>query len=234
MQSRTVGEPGAPTLLFVMGFGNRLDGASVEWFLDRLVGAGFRVHAVELPTDVADFDAEYRRPVQRVHDERDPTVVVGHSLGGLVTAYLETAARTVYLAPWWGMQPGKVSPWERWLVPRLPTRARVLPIRTRRDEIGEHLSDDEWERLPKRVSPAFATAVYRAQQTRPPVGDDAVVFVSLADTVVGLDAIGVAVPADRIRLYDGGHQLFAARGRDEAVEGVVRCCRGAGSDRGGR
>lgn len=221
MDDRTFNESGEPTLLFVMGFGNRLDGASEGWLIDRLTDAGYRVHAIELSTDVTDFTEEYRVPVQRVHDEHEPAVVLSHSLGGLVTAFLDTTARTVYLSPWWGMYEAKVSSWERWLVPRLPLRSRVLPIKTRRDEIGEHLSDDGWRRLPKRISPRFITEVYRAQQARPPIDDDAVVFVSLEDTVVSLRAIGTTVSSDRIRLYDGGHQLFSARGRRAAVDEVV-------------
>lgn len=221
MDNRTFNETGSPTLLFVMGFGNRVEGATEGWFIDRLTDNGYRVHAIQLATNIADFHREYIVPVQRIHDHQDPVAVLGHSLGGLVTAFLETAARDVYLSPWWGMYEAKVSAWEEWLVPRLPIRARILPIKTRRDELGDHLSDAEWEQLPKRLSPVFITEVFRAQQARPPIDNDAVVFASLEDTIVSLRAVGAAVAADQIRLYDGGHQLFAARGRQEAIDEVV-------------
>lgn len=221
MDDRICNGSGSPTLLFVLGFGNRVDGETERWFIDRLTDHGYRVHAIQLPTDIDDFHREYVGPVQRAHDDGNPAAVLGHSLGGLVTAFLKTTARNVYLSPWWGMYEGKVSAWEEWLVPRLPVRARVLPIKTRRDELGEHLSDDGWDRLPKRISPAFISAVFRAQRARPSIGDDAVVFASLEDTIVSLRAMGTAVTAGQIRLYDGGHQLFAARGRREAFEEVV-------------
>ena len=221
MDSRVFNESGEPTLLFVMGFGNRLDGDNERWFLDRLTGAGYRVRAIQLPTNIADFDRAYREPVQRIHDEDPPAGVLSHSLGGLVTAFLETSAPQVFLSPWWGIFEGKVSAWERWLVPRLPIRAPVLPIKTRRDELGEHLPDEAWESLPKRISPAFITEVYRAQQRRPPIGADAVVFASLEDTIVSLQAIGEAVSATQTTLYEGGHQLFSAAGRQEAIAAVL-------------
>lgn len=221
MDSRTFNESGEPTLLFVMGVGNRVDGTSEGWLIDRLTGAGYRVHAIRLSADIADFEREYCAPVQRAHDEHEPAGVVSHSLGGLVAAFLETSAREVYLSPWWGIYEGKVSDWERWLVPRLPTRARILPVKTRRDEIGEHLSDGAWAEIPKRISPVFITEIYRAQQARPPISEEATVFVSLEDTIISLRAIGAAVCSDRIRLYDGGHQLFSAEGREKAIEDVL-------------
>lgn len=221
MESRTFNESGSPTLLFVMGFGNRLEGATESWFIDRLTADGYRVHVIQLTTDIADFQQEYIVPVQQIHDDQDPVAVLGHSLGGLVMAYLETAARTVYLSPWWGMYESKVSAWEEWLVPQLPIRARILPIKTRRDELGDYLSDAEWEQLPKRLSPVFITEVYYAQQVRPPIDEDATVFASLEDTIISLRAVGTAVAADQIRLYEGGHQLFAARGREEAIDEVL-------------
>lgn len=221
MDSRTFNTSGDPPLLFVMGVGNRVDGTNVHWLVDQLTAAGYRVHTLQLPTNIVDFDREYRVPVQRAHDEHDPAAVIGHSLGGLITAYLATTARTVYLSPWWGIYEAKVASWERWLVPRLPIRARILPIKTHREELGVYLSDADWRRLPKRISPVFITEIYRAQQTRPPIGDDAVVFVSLEDTIISLRAVGAAVSPDQIRLYDGGHELFSAAGRNEAIDEVV-------------
>ncbi|WP_458189774.1 alpha/beta fold hydrolase [Haladaptatus sp. NG-WS-4] len=221
MDTRTFNESGNPTILFVMGFGNRIDGDNEGWLIDRLTEAGYRVRALQLATNIADFEDEYRVPVQRVHDECEPAVVLSHSLGGLITAYLETHARTVYLSPWWGIYEGKVSTWERWIVPRLPISARILPTKTRRDEVGAHMPVDAWEHLPKRISPVFISEIYRAQQARPPISEDAVVFVSLKDTIISLQSVGTAVCTDQIRLYDGGHQLFSAKGRQEAIETLL-------------
>lgn len=221
MDSRTFNESGNPTLLFVMGFGNRFDSASVDWIIDRITNAGYRVQAIQLPTNIGDFEQEFRRPVQRLHDEHEPKGVLSHSLGGLVAAFLETSAKGVYLSPWWGVNEAKVSSWERRVIPRLPIRSRILPIKTSRDELGVHLSDHEWDRLPKRISPVFITEIYHAHQTRPSISDDAVVFLSLSDTIVSLQAIGRAVSSDQIRLYDGKHQLFSAHDRHEAMDKVV-------------
>jgi alpha-beta hydrolase superfamily lysophospholipase len=221
MDSRTFNESGDPTVLLVMGLGNRIGGTDEGWLIDRLTGAGYRVRAVQLATDVADFEAEYRIPVQAIHDECDPAAVLAHSLGGLVAAYLDTPARVVYLSPWWGICEAKVSAWEEWLVPKLPTRARILPTKTRREEIGAHLPAADWDRIPERLSPVYLSEIRRAQRERPPISGDAAVFVSLEDTVVSLRAIGAAVRPDRIHLYDGKHQLFSSRGREEAIKTVV-------------
>jgi hypothetical protein len=221
MDRQLFNESGEPTILFVMGVGNRIDGANERWFIEKLTDAGYRVQVIQLATDTEHFEREYRDPIQRIHDECDPEAVLGHSLGGLITAYLETSAQSVYLAPWWGIYERKVSAWERWFVPRLPIGVPILPIKTRRSEIGTRLPTEDWNRLPKRLSPKFITEIYRAQQNRPPISDDAVVFVSCEDTIISLHAIGAAVAADQIRLYDGGHQLFSTSGRTETVKEVL-------------
>lgn len=221
MERQTFNPPGNPTILFVMGFGNRLDGSNECWFINRLTDAGYRVHAIELSTDIVDFEQEYRHPVQQVHDKVDPAVVLSHSLGGLITAYLETEAHEVYLSPWWGIYEGKISAFERWLIPRLPIKARILPSKTRREEVGAHLSAADWNHIPNRLSPVFITEIYRAQQALPPVSDAAIVFISLEDTIISLRAVGDAVSVDQIHLYTGGHQLFSTSDREQAVEAVL-------------
>jgi len=221
MESRTFNPDGAPTVLFVLGYGNRLAGASVRWAIDRVTEAGYRVHAVSLPIEGTDFEEAYREPVQSIHDEEDPDVLLGHSLGGLVGPYLRTEARPVYLSPWWGMYPGKVARWERWLIPKLPIRVPILPTKTSREEMGALLSGAEWEQVPKRLSPVFISEIYRAQRQRPPVDPDAAVFVTLSDTIIDLEAVGEAVGSDQIHLYDGAHQLFSSAGRAAAMDAVV-------------
>lgn len=221
MDRETFNASGTPTILFVMGFGNRLDGSDEGWFIDRLTDAGYRVHAVELSTDIVDFEQEYHHPVQRIHDQVNPAVVLSHSLGGLITAYLDTEAHEVYLSPWWGIYEGKVSAFERWLIPRLPIKARILPSKTRREEVGTHVSPADWNNIPNRLSPVFITEIYRAQRAMPPISDDASVFTSLEDTIISLRAIGDAVSVDQVTLYNGGHQLFSTSDREEAVETLL-------------
>lgn len=221
MRSRTFNPDGNPTLFVVFGFGNHLDGTTERWFCDQLTAAGYRVRAVELPTGVTSFREAYWRPVQEAYAACDPDAVIGHSLGGLVTAFLEPTEPTVYLAPWWGIPDAKSAAWERWLIPRLPIETPILPIRTQREELGVHVTDAGWAALPPRISPVFITEILRAQQSRPAIDDDAVVFVSLEETVVSLAAIGAAVAPAQCRLYEGGHELFSARGRDAAVEDLL-------------
>jgi alpha-beta hydrolase superfamily lysophospholipase len=221
MESTIVNGTGERDLLFVMGWGNRLQGENERWFIDRLAGAGYTVHAIELPTDIADFDREYRRPLQRYHDTHEPSVVLGHSSGGLVGAHLRTEASRVYLSPWWGLYGLKYLRWQSVIVPRLPIRAKIVSINTTREEIGALATDAAWAALPKRVSPVFITEIDRAQASRPPIGEDAVVFCSLRDTIVSLRAIGEAVPREQVRLYDGGHEPFSSISREATTEEVL-------------
>jgi len=219
MRHRTFGE--GPPLAFLMGWGNRLDGENEQWFVDRLVDAGFAVQTFELPTDVADFHAEYVVPVRDALG--DPVAVVGHSTGGLVAAHLRVDAPRVYLSPWWGIFGEKLRHLQRAIVPRLPTRRRIVPVAidSDREEVGELLTDEAWRRTPKWVSPAFVRAILRGQDTLPPARENAVVFCSLRDTVVSLKAIGERFPPERIRLYDGGHELYSSTDRERHARRVV-------------
>jgi alpha-beta hydrolase superfamily lysophospholipase len=196
-------------------------GENERWFVDRLVDAGHRVHAIELPTEVADFEREYLRPVQRYHDTHAPAAVVSHSLGGLVAAHLVTDASRVYLAPWWGLYGLKYLGWQSRVVPRLPTRVRILPVRASRSEIGGRVTDEGWAALPRRISPVTVTEIHRAQEALPSIDDEAVVFCSLRDTIVSLRTIGEVASRDQVRLYDGGHELFSSTDRRAATREVL-------------
>jgi len=55
----------------------------------------------------------------------------------------------------------------------------------------------------------------------PAIDDDAVVFCSLSDRIVSTRAIGDRIDSDRIVLYDGGHELFSSRSREEHLDALL-------------
>lgn len=225
MEHATFGE--GADVLFVMGWGNRIDGDNERWFVDRLVERGHRVRVLQLPTDVADFEGEYREPAGDHLEVLDDPVVVSHSAGGLVAAHLQPQ-RAVYLAPWWGIYGRKLRGTALELVARLPISLSLLPIDFEREEVGAHVTDEHWAALPKRVSPAFMGEMLDAQADRPPVSRDHQVFLSLRDTVISHRAVGEAVDPGQVHLYDGAHELFASVGRENLVEPVLDTVEAAG------
>jgi pimeloyl-ACP methyl ester carboxylesterase len=207
-------------LLFVMGWGNRVDGTNERWFATQLVEAGYRVTLVELPTNPTDFEREYLAPVADVRDGLDSPVVVGHSTGGLVAAHLQPE-RVVYVSPWWAFYGEKIRGSLLEWGSKLPIETPVVPIDFDREEVGPRVTDRGWERVPDRVSPAFVREIRRAQAELPPIADGARVCVSLSDTVVGLQGVGERVPPERVHLYEGRHEPFTAEDRTAATAVVV-------------
>lgn len=218
MEHATVGE--GRDVLFVMGWGNRVDGDNERWFADRLVERGHRVRLLELPTDMTDFATDYLEPARDHLEALAEPVVLSHSTGGLVAAHLEPD-RTVYLAPWWGIYGRKLRGSALEFLARLPVTTPLVPIDFGREEVGEHVTAAHWDALPERVSPAFLGEVLDAQERRPAIPDDHKVFVSLRDTVISPRAIGEAVAPSQVHLYDGAHEVFSSAGRDELVEPVL-------------
>jgi len=207
-------------LLFVMGWGNRVDGTNERWFAEQLAGEGYRVTLVELPTNPTDFDRDYLEPVADVAGDLADPVVVGHSTGGLVAAHLEPD-RAVYVSPWWAFYGEQIRSWLLEWGPKLPIERPVVPIDFDREAVGPRVTDRGWRRVPDRVSPAFVREIRTAQGDLPEVSDRARVCVSLQDTVVGLQGVGAWVPPERVHLYDGRHEPFAAADRAAATTVVT-------------
>jgi hypothetical protein len=220
MEFATFGE--GEDLLFLMGWGNRLDGDNERWFVDRLTDAGYHVHAAQLPTNVTDFETDYLDPVLEYRNSNALQLapVLSHSTGGLVAAYLRPDG-AVYCSPWWEFYGLKLRETQLSLASRLPTDRPLFPIDFDRSELGTYVTARQWQDLPERVSPAFIREIMRAQEEMPEPGADARVFCSLRDTVVGLDGIGAAVDPEQVTLYDGGHELFSSADRETLAAQVV-------------
>ncbi|WP_276276527.1 hypothetical protein [Haloarcula regularis] len=74
---------------------------------------------------------------------------------------------------------------------------------------------------PRAYSPAFVRTIADAHETLPPAREQEVAFCTLTDQIVDPRAIGERLPADRVRLYDGGHELFSSSARERHTDTVL-------------
>ncbi|MFC7195990.1 hypothetical protein ACFQL4_17385 [Halosimplex aquaticum] len=115
---------------------------------------------------------------------------------------------------------GESGPLQRLLV-SLPTARPIIPVPMDPDALGDLATEEQLTDGPDGIAPAFLRTVADAQERLPPVREDSVVFCSLTDTVVDVEAIGKRIPAERTVVYDGGHEFFTSSSRDQTVEWVL-------------
>lgn len=222
MRQDTFGDDSDDRLVFLMGWGNRAHHPDIQWLVGHLTDAGYRVDTFELPRAIEDFDAEYLDPVQSYLAGLDSYRLLGHSTGGLIARFVDDLAlRTrTYLSPWWGLNERMDNRVVRSLA-RLPTARSVLPVRVSREQLGA-LASDEWlADTPRAAAPSFLATVQAAQQRLPPFDDDDVVFYSPTDAVVGVDAIVEQTPEANRVAYQGGHELFCSRSREDHLDTLL-------------
>ena len=232
MQTEQYGPENGADLVWVLGWGNRLYHENIQWLIDQFVGEGYRVHGFQVPTVITDFEHEYVTPVAEYVSDLPSFRLVGHSAGGLIAAYIDGAQTATFLSPFWGFPRGPVGVDDALLglVSRLPVDRAVLPSGTAtRSAIGELATDRELREGPSRAAPTFIRESRRAHRDLPPIDDDAVVFCTLADRVVSVRAIGETVPAGRIVVYDGGHELFASYSREDHLDSLLAAVDGGAS-----
>ncbi|WP_254273489.1 alpha/beta hydrolase [Haloarcula marina] len=222
MQVRVYDDGADRDCVLVLGWGNRCRHENVQWLIDQ-IAERYRVHAVELPTHITDVQREWVDPVREYASELDEFALLAHSAGGLTTAHIDFDGVTqrVYLSPWWGSDfplPDSVMD----LLTRLPVERPFLPTGDLEpDAIGDLATEAQFADGPDAASPAFLRTTRRAHATLPPARENAVAFCTFTDRVVDPRAIGERLPADRIRLYDGGHELFSSSSRDRHVDTVL-------------
>ncbi len=218
MRTRIVNEDGDVNLVFVLGWGNRWTHENVRWLLEHLEDAGYRIHVFELPTRLEDFKADWLEPIAEYVIDLEEYQLLAHSAGALVAQALDGADNHVYLSPWWGY-PDRYPDQLLNLLGEIPTTLPCIPARGfDRAALGEHATDHQLATLPQWLSPAFVRETRRAQADHLLIDHDAVVFCSLADSVINLRAIGRRVPAEHIVPYDGGHELFSSNARDQYID----------------
>jgi len=215
----TSASAGVDDCLFVLGWGNRCRHENVQWMVDRLAER-YRVHVAELPTHITDVGREWVDPLEDYVADLDDLVVLGHSAGGLTAAHIDHdgIAQRVYLSPWWGSDFGPLSD----IVQKLPISKPILPVgNLEAAALGDLATETQVADSPERSSPAFLRTVDRAQRRLPPADEDAVAFCTLTDAIIDPRAVGHRLPADRIRLYDGGHELFSSSVRAALTDTVL-------------
>lgn len=210
-----------PDLVCILGWGNRHRHENVRWLVSQFAAEGYRVHTFQIPTVITDFEREYVAPVAEYVSDLSSFRLVGHSAGALIGAYLDGAETATYLSPFWGFPRGQVGVDEALLAlaSHLPVARPILPSGTAsRHALGDLATNRQLRDVPSRAAPTFVREARRGHRNLPPVEDDAVVFCTLSDPVVSMQAIGEAVPAERTVVYDGGHELFASSRREAYVD----------------
>jgi alpha-beta hydrolase superfamily lysophospholipase len=214
-------------LVWVMGWGNVVDSRHERWLVDQLVDAGYRVHAIELPTTTPDFRRDCVAPVREYLDDLDANddagadedayAVLAHSMGGLALLHADPDPKAVYLSPWWGMHdlPIVLEP-----LLALPIATPVLPYASDPSALGS-LATSEDDTGPDRIAPKWIQTVRDHQRSLSPLDADDYVFYAPDDEVVDPAAIERHAPDSQRTTYDGGHELFASAGRDEYVQWVL-------------
>ncbi|SDK01066.1 Lysophospholipase, alpha-beta hydrolase superfamily [Halovenus aranensis] len=224
MRLREAGPTSGPDVVIVLGWGNRLHHENVQWLSDQLTEAGYRTHTFQIPDVIDDFEREYLAPVREYVAELGAVRLVGHSTGGLITAFLDWAKTNTYLSPWWGIPSGPAGLDVAVLsaLSRIPTRRPLVPVgQSDRQSIGDRATEKQLREGPTRAAPSFLREIRRAHSERPPVSSDAVVFCSPRDTVVSVRAIAEAASFDQLVFYDGGHELFSSKKRDTYRETLL-------------
>ena len=194
-------------LLVVLGWGNKPTHEHVAWLLTRLLDAGYRVHAVTLPTNGWNFEAQYVAPLDDYLNDNDIDVALSHSTGGLVAERLSErhALRNVFCSPWWGVRTdGTVDRAVLAAFERLPTARRLYAPDLDAEAIGDLKST--------------------AEAATGPDGsfdDGDAVFYTPEDRVVDPAEIEERTPPQNRRSYDGGHEFFSSSGRDPVLDDVL-------------
>ncbi|ARS90646.1 alpha/beta hydrolase [Natrarchaeobaculum aegyptiacum] len=218
MRHRIFNEDGDEDLVFVMGWGNRWTHENVSWLIGRLTEADYRVHAFELPTNIADFRADWLEPVAEYVPDLEGYQLLGHSAGALVGQALDGAENHVYLSPFWGYGDRFFEPALE-AVSKIPTTFPCLPVGDWDETVvGQKATAHQLATQPQWVSPTFVRETRDAQQRLLTIDHDAVVFCSLRDPLIDHRPIGERVPAEHVVLYNGGHELFSSTGRDRYVD----------------
>ncbi|WP_049987273.1 alpha/beta fold hydrolase [Halobellus rufus] len=215
---------GGEDLLVVLGWGNKPTHEHVAWLLTRLLDAGYRVHAVTLPTNGWDFDRQYVDPLDAYLSERDIDLALSHSTGGLVAEHLAERhdLRNVFCSPWWGIDAtGVVDRAVLWAFDRLPTTRRLYEPGLDVEAIGDLKSAAEAATGPSGLSPAFLATVREAQSGLTAFDERDAVCYAPDDSVVDPGAIEARVPEANRRAYDGGHEFFASSCRERVLDDVL-------------
>lgn len=225
MDVHRFGDDTDPTVLFVLGWGNRVTHPTVEWFIDRIVDAGFEIHAVEIPDNGTDFERDYLDPVVEYARSLDRFRLLSHSTGGLIAAHIPADGPRVYLSPFWGFNRQGVSGTLMRVLMRLPTDRQFIGSDIDGQLLGAHKDPEVVKDDLPDASPAWLRTMAAAHGDLPSFREGSRVFCSLSDRVVDVRAIGDHAPSDAITLFDGGHEIFAVENRTDYTDEVISALR---------
>lgn len=222
MRRETYNEDGDRELVWVLGWGNKPEYENVQWLIEQLIDADYRMNVFEIPTVVTDWEAEWVDPVREFTRDLEEYRLLGHSTGGLIGEHLhepEPVTRT-YLSPWWGFHEDWENPITSMMM-SLPISMSIFPASFEKEVLGDLATDRQVEETPSLIAPTFLREARRAQRALPAFREGTVVFYTQSDEVVGVEAIEERTPEDNRVRYEGGHELFCSSSREEHLDTLL-------------
>ncbi|MFW3145896.1 MAG: alpha/beta fold hydrolase [Thermoplasmatota archaeon] len=217
---------GERKVLFILGWCIDFDLPETRWALERMGRCPWETTFVRIPLKVSDFEKDVIEPCRKVLSELEDPVLVGLSMGGLAASYLDTAPGRIFISPFWGFHPRRLT---RLLSPVMPVIGRFhLPLLPR--YFGHWAVGDQCPALaelymPFLISCRWVREMHYAHLNLPKLRDDDVVLYCPKDRVVdpvvirekGLDTIE----------FEGGHLFLCVKDREEVMDMVEALIRSA-------
>lgn len=205
-------------VVFIMGWGNRLDDACVLWLEIQAKRENWNLLIIEIPTEFLSFQKILSKIQDEISEEKID-LLIGFSMGALFAVHLN-AHKRIFVSPYWKIPIHRLingsyglSMFFLKLIKFI--RIPILPRGFSEDEIGEM---DIPKFVPEKISPYTIHEIILAQNGIPEIGSSDYIFICETDNVIDLS---VAYGKTNVQEFIGGHCFLSTYDRDRVFQKII-------------
>ena len=210
-----------PRVLFIMEYGNDFENPGVKWLMKWINRNEFDCNLVRIPTRFDSFREDIIDRCQRIADTMEDFTLIAHSFGGLAGAYIEGARKRIFLSPYWGIPARRRNPVTERIVRWMGgSRIPLIPRGFGKDDLGDLARKGDIDPVPGFLTFRAVNQILELCEKLPSTLKGDIAYICEDDRIIDIDAVvksGVG-----IRYYEGGHQPFVVRNRDNIFHTVFQ------------